>query len=339
MFLFLPSPSFFSSTIPVPISLLHSHIFLSLPSPSLFPRSGVFARLSPCRVTTATPGDATWIDSVTPDEQWTTPGGDFDAEALATTDITTTGGYSWSSAALAGMVAAWANAPQDDHGILVMGDESCTDLLTCAPTALRLDSREGAEGDLTLAPTLTVDYTPPDTALYGTCCLPSGACALQDSAACLTAGGVPSGNGVESDCDAVTCSAQCSVEEILTGTCVIGGCCLPAGTCTVVTKPRCSELDGDYQGPGSTCDVGQCSMKLELYVDELPRPSLAQPYEGRAGAAGKYTFVMQETQHKMHRDLPPTTVWTYNGLFPGPTIEAWQGEPIEVRGWDAVMVG
>ncbi|WP_263381350.1 multicopper oxidase family protein [Granulicella arctica] len=40
---------------------------------------------------------------------------------------------------------------------------------------------------------------------------------------------------------------------------------------------------------------------------------------------------MSEFQQKVHRDLPPTTVWGYNGTWPGPTIEARSGEPINVN--------
>ncbi|MFC7193936.1 multicopper oxidase family protein [Halosimplex aquaticum] len=40
---------------------------------------------------------------------------------------------------------------------------------------------------------------------------------------------------------------------------------------------------------------------------------------------------MREVEQKVHRDLPATTVWGYGGQFPGPTIEAEQGEPIYVQ--------
>ena len=40
---------------------------------------------------------------------------------------------------------------------------------------------------------------------------------------------------------------------------------------------------------------------------------------------------MAEIEQKLHRDLPATTVWGYDGQYPGPTIEAQQGEPIYVR--------
>jgi spore coat protein A len=34
---------------------------------------------------------------------------------------------------------------------------------------------------------------------------------------------------------------------------------------------------------------------------------------------------------KIHRDLPATIVWGYNGLYPGPTIRATKGHPVVVR--------
>nr|WP_267638902.1 multicopper oxidase [Halovenus rubra] len=40
---------------------------------------------------------------------------------------------------------------------------------------------------------------------------------------------------------------------------------------------------------------------------------------------------MREIEQQIHPDLPPTTVWGYDGQCPGPTIEARQGDPIYVR--------
>nr|WP_218927143.1 multicopper oxidase [Halosimplex pelagicum] len=42
---------------------------------------------------------------------------------------------------------------------------------------------------------------------------------------------------------------------------------------------------------------------------------------------------MREVEQQIHPDLPPTTVWGYDGQYPGPTIEAQQGEPVSVR-WE-----
>lgn len=40
---------------------------------------------------------------------------------------------------------------------------------------------------------------------------------------------------------------------------------------------------------------------------------------------------MREAEAKVHRDLPPTRVWTYEGTSPGPTIEARSGQPLIVE--------
>jgi len=36
-------------------------------------------------------------------------------------------------------------------------------------------------------------------------------------------------------------------------------------------------------------------------------------------------------RQKIHRDLPPTTLWGYNGIWPGPTIEVRRNKPIAVK--------
>jgi spore coat protein A len=40
---------------------------------------------------------------------------------------------------------------------------------------------------------------------------------------------------------------------------------------------------------------------------------------------------MTQERQQLHRDLPATDVWTYNGTYPGPTIEARLNQPIEVK--------
>jgi len=40
---------------------------------------------------------------------------------------------------------------------------------------------------------------------------------------------------------------------------------------------------------------------------------------------------MREFQAKIHRDLPPTTFWGYDGMSPGPTFQARSGETITVE--------
>jgi spore coat protein A len=45
---------------------------------------------------------------------------------------------------------------------------------------------------------------------------------------------------------------------------------------------------------------------------------------------------MRESFHPLHRDLPPTRLWTYSSQFPGPTIEARSGQPLLVRWTNAL---
>jgi len=72
------------------------------------------------------------------------------------------------------------------------------------------------------------------------------------------------------------------------------------------------------------------SPDLEKWVDDVPRPDVIEPV-GTKNGQPYYEVEMREVEQEVHRDLSPTTVWGYDGQFPGPTIEAQQGEPIYVR--------
>jgi len=81
------------------------------------------------------------------------------------------------------------------------------------------------------------------------------------------------------------------------------------------------------------------SPPVTKYVDPLPLPSVHQPtglatVTGLTGApvqAPHYEVPMMEFTQKMHRDLPATSLWGYSGVFPGPSFEVRQGQPISVR--------
>jgi spore coat protein A len=76
---------------------------------------------------------------------------------------------------------------------------------------------------------------------------------------------------------------------------------------------------------------------LPKFVDPLPLPPIVRPESERAdpGDATRripyYRIVMRQTESKLHRDLPPTRLWTYGGSSPGPTIEARSGQPILIE--------
>lgn len=75
---------------------------------------------------------------------------------------------------------------------------------------------------------------------------------------------------------------------------------------------------------------------LARFVDALPIPSIARPTE-RADPlhAGHklpcYTMTMQACKVRLHRDIPPTPLWGYEGVFPGPTLEVRHNEPVLVE--------
>ena len=66
------------------------------------------------------------------------------------------------------------------------------------------------------------------------------------------------------------------------------------------------------------------------FVDPVPIPAVLSPIGTERGKP-LYGVTMSQFQQQLHRDFPPTTVWGYNGTYPGPTIEARRNRPIRVR--------
>ena len=65
--------------------------------------------------------------------------------------------------------------------------------------------------------------------------------------------------------------------------------------------------------------------RLAPFVDVLPIPPVLRPEPGKP-----LRVRMAETTQALHRDLPSTTLWTYGGHYPGPTIEARRGHAFDV---------
>jgi len=74
--------------------------------------------------------------------------------------------------------------------------------------------------------------------------------------------------------------------------------------------------------------------KLAHFVNPLPTMPTATPSGSRAASDGAvapyYQMRMSEFYHQVHRDLPPTRVWGFNGSSPGPTFEVRSGSPVLV---------
>ena len=68
-------------------------------------------------------------------------------------------------------------------------------------------------------------------------------------------------------------------------------------------------------------------MLLQAYVDALPVPQrlVANEHQGRLAVR------IRTGIHRFHRDLPPSSIWGYEGTAPGPTIETERGLPLTVE--------
>jgi spore coat protein A len=66
--------------------------------------------------------------------------------------------------------------------------------------------------------------------------------------------------------------------------------------------------------------------RLKPFVDPLPRPPVLRPRPGEL-----IKLSMAQTEQRLHRDLPPTRLWTYGGHLPGPTIEAHRDQAFQVE--------
>ena len=87
-------------------------------------------------------------------------------------------------------------------------------------------------------------------------------------------------------------------------------------------------------GPGAlflaaSQSVAKSSPVLEPFVDPLRIPPVLNPIV--RGKTHFYTMTMKAGLAKLHRDLPTTVVWGFNGLYPGPTIRVPKGSPTVVR--------
>jgi spore coat protein A len=69
--------------------------------------------------------------------------------------------------------------------------------------------------------------------------------------------------------------------------------------------------------------------RLLKYVDPLPIPSHLQPIRKKGRL--EYKVSMMQFQQKLHSQLPPATLWGFEGKYPGPVIEAAVNEPVTIE--------
>jgi hypothetical protein len=103
----------------------------------------------------ATPGDATWLYTFYDTESWSSPGGDFVADASATAEVSEEEGVvGWGSTpAVVADVQAWVDFPDTNHGWLLLSGED-------VPTSSKRFASREAE-DPASRPQLVVEYEVP----------------------------------------------------------------------------------------------------------------------------------------------------------------------------------
>ncbi|MGG5254370.1 multicopper oxidase family protein [Neobacillus sp. SM06] len=71
-------------------------------------------------------------------------------------------------------------------------------------------------------------------------------------------------------------------------------------------------------------------MQLTKYIDPLPIPPVLKPLS-KNGEAAYYEVSMKQSLQSLHSELPASTIWGFEGMYPGPTIEVHSGEKIYVK--------
>jgi spore coat protein A len=77
--------------------------------------------------------------------------------------------------------------------------------------------------------------------------------------------------------------------------------------------------------------------RLARFVDPLPIPQSlrsteSRPHPHQPGVqVPYYRIAMRQVETKVHRDVPPTSIWSYGDSTPGPTIEARKGQPMLIE--------
>ncbi len=75
---------------------------------------------------------------------------------------------------------------------------------------------------------------------------------------------------------------------------------------------------------------------LTKFLDSLPIPPVITVPAGRTHR--RLGITMRAAKAKLHSQLPSTRVWTFEGSFPGPTIEVRRGQKLEVN-WENAITG
>ncbi|MEU0532023.1 multicopper oxidase family protein [Amycolatopsis tolypomycina] len=87
-------------------------------------------------------------------------------------------------------------------------------------------------------------------------------------------------------------------------------------------------LLGPSAATGAPAPPAAPQFGLAKFLDPLRIPPVIQAHSRRY--RGELTVTMTPARTRLHSQLPETTLWTYDGHFPGPTIEVRAGQRLRV---------
>ncbi len=104
------------------------------------------------------------------------------------------------------------------------------------------------------------------------------------------------------------------------------------------SAPSSSASGGALGAPSKPAQPGPLHPeRLTRFVDALPIPPILHPNGLQPDPLAPnrqishFRLEMRETHAQVHRDLPPTRLWSYGGSVPGPTIEVAKGQPVLIE--------
>src|SRR5262252_2029436 len=113
----------------------------------------------------------------------------------------------------------------------------------------------------------------------------------------------------------------------------VGGAIGVGGTTLAVLFPtKAPSAARHHHHMRTPAQTNTAAGSLAKFVDELPVTPTIAPTSTVNGMPF-YDVHMRPLQKKLHRDLPPTSLWGYNGQYPPPTFEVRRGRPIAVK-WE-----
>jgi len=74
---------------------------------------------------------------------------------------------------------------------------------------------------------------------------------------------------------------------------------------------------------------------LTKFKDCLRVPPILHPHQAD-DRRYRLRIQMRPAQVQLHSELPPSEVWTYEGLLPGPTIEVSRGQHVQIEWVNAI---